>query len=364
MSAPWSWDPATVAEQFNDSVKMLKDHPKLKNGPSDVAFKARPTIPPSTIKTVGPATVRAPLAETSANTAPKAAPAGGASKKAPASRKRKSDTQDAPTLVPAPPPEISDADPRLRIMTDNCDQVRKKIRSFLESGGMKVGEFQNAIGVSAGAYSRFMGQNGAFKGEGCATFDNAFVFFKKRELQGLPLKGANVATSAPVAKKVKKNEEEKGGALNVDGIQLEDEDIGEVEIYDTCDEVRKKLRAYLRKDGVTQAALLRALAAGLHDGKKITSGQLNGFLSKKGPVDGNRSIVFYAGYVFFEKIRIKQGKPKTTMREEMEEVWGTPHRRTNKCGVDRVTDYTKGFICHKDSVLTYDKYGKLHSFRR
>lgn len=49
---------------------------------------------------------------------------------------------------------------------------------------------------------------------------------------------------------------------------------------------------------------------------------MQSFRGKKGPDAGNTSSVFYSAYVFFEKIRIKQGKPKSQKRKEMEEVWG------------------------------------------
>ena len=35
-----------------------------------------------------------------------------------------------------------------------------------------------------------------------------------------------------------------------------------------------------------------------------------GFMRKKGPAAGNTSMAFYASYVFFEKMRIRDGKPK------------------------------------------------------
>jgi hypothetical protein len=63
----------------------------------------------------------------------------------------------------------------------NCDQVRRKIRSFLESGEMKVSEFQRAIGASSRSYTSFMGQNGRDKGSMSDVYPNAFAFFKKRE---------------------------------------------------------------------------------------------------------------------------------------------------------------------------------------
>ena len=34
------------------------------------------------------------------------------------------------------------------------------------------------------------------------------------------------------------------------------------------------------------------------------------------------SILFYASYVYFEKLRVKQRKPKSKHREEMEHIWG------------------------------------------
>ncbi|KAF2138511.1 uncharacterized protein K452DRAFT_290651 [Aplosporella prunicola CBS 121167] len=69
----------------------------------------------------------------------------------------------------------------------NPDQVRRQIHRFLDNGGMKVGEFQSAIGVSSNAYSRFMGQQGPTKGQMSDVYQNAWAFFKKRELKGIPM---------------------------------------------------------------------------------------------------------------------------------------------------------------------------------
>jgi hypothetical protein len=56
--------------------------------------------------------------------------------------------------------------------------------------------------------------------------------------------------------------------------------------------------------------------------KGISGSQMQAFRGKKGPDAGNTSSVFYGAYVFFEKMRIKQNKPKSEKRKEMEEVWG------------------------------------------
>jgi hypothetical protein len=37
-------------------------------------------------------------------------------------------------------------------------------------------------------------------------------------------------------------------------------------------------------------------------------------------LNGNTSGMFYGAYVYFEKLRIKEGKPKSKKRREMEEI--------------------------------------------
>lgn len=41
----------------------------------------------------------------------------------------------------------------------------------------------------------------------------------------------------------------------------------------------------------------------------------------KGALTGASSNVFYGAYVFFEKIRVAEGKPKTQHRLDMEAFW-------------------------------------------
>lgn len=43
----------------------------------------------------------------------------------------------------------------------------------------------------------------------------------------------------------------------------------------------------------------------------------------KGALTGGSSSVFYGAYVFFEKIRVAEGKPKTQHRLDMEAFWGS-----------------------------------------
>ena len=94
---------------------------------------------------------------------------------------------------------------------------------------MKVIEFQKAINVTSGSYGRFMKQNGPTAGMGSDTYGSAYKFFKKRELRGIKMS----------RKKVKTADQDKSHDLS--NIQLDGEETGNVEVYDTCDEVRRKM---------------------------------------------------------------------------------------------------------------------------
>ena len=49
-------------------------------------------------------------------------------------------------------------------LTENPDQIRRKIHCLIENGGMKVGEFCDTIQVSNNAYRRFVSQSERTKG--------------------------------------------------------------------------------------------------------------------------------------------------------------------------------------------------------
>ncbi|KAI1387139.1 uncharacterized protein F4822DRAFT_429900 [Hypoxylon trugodes] len=199
-------------------------------------------------------------------------------------KKRKSHPVEEPHDIP----EIDDNDPRLYEIQDTCNQVRNKIRDFIGGGNMRVGEFQSIIGVSPQAYRRFMNQTGTYEGDGCDTYFKAYTFFEKRELQGIKV--------AP-PKRTKKSEEKK--AMDVDDIKLDGEETEEVPVYDTCDEIRKEIRAFLRKPNISQAGFCREIAKSFPGKCNVQSRQLNAFLGKKGPMSGNTSCVFYGALCIF-----------------------------------------------------------------
>lgn len=240
--------------------------------------------------------------------------------------------------------EFESDDERLLAITDNCDQVRRKIRAYLNAGESKIGEFQGKIGVSPQAYARFMGQSGPEKGSGCLAYMQAHMFFKKRELLGL---------SMPKKKKPKKADS--AALKEVSAVQLDGEDDQSVPVYDSCDEVRKKINAYLRSANCTQAAFLREVASAYPEGKKIQSKQLQDFLGRRGAASGNTSSVFYGSYVFFEKMRLKDGKPKSKHRNEME--------MRHPLGFDVETVSNGYYIMPVDYRPTMNEYGQMGTVR-
>lgn len=209
---------------------------------------------------------------------------------------------------------------------------------------MKVGELQDKLRVSPKSYQSFMRQNGPHAGFGNNTYMAAHQFFVKREQKGLKM---------PKAKKAAAKDVEKFSVASVP--KLDGEEEGNVPVYDTCDDVRNKINAHLRQPGITQAAFCRELSKLQAPGEgALQSAQMTSFLRKKGVMSGNTSKVFYCAYVYFEKLRLKEGKKKSKKREEMEGVWA------GEGGVDRKTvSGNVGFWMSGDSAgWAWNKYGQ------
>ncbi|KAF3930114.1 hypothetical protein ABW19_dt0206753 [Dactylella cylindrospora] len=159
---------------------------------------------------------------------------------------------------------------------------------------------------------------------------------------------APVATSKP-SKPPKKNNDP-AGLPDVSDIHLEGESTDSVPIFDTCDVIRRKITNALTSTPHTKASLLRALAACTSTPEKpIPATSFQHFMNAKGKVGGVQSRVFYAGYVYFEKVRIVEGKKKGKVREEMESAWG-------RGGIDK--NAGKPMWCGPGEMVVMDKYGR------
>lgn len=111
---------------------------------------------------------------------------------------------------------------------------------------------------------------------------------------------------------------------DVSFINLPRETSESVPIFDTCDQVRLKISSLLTTSGMTRAAFMRFLSAAAFPTSKkgIQDRQLANFQSQKGDRRGCESNVYYAAYVYLEKLRVKRGEAKTERRLEMEEDLG------------------------------------------
>ena len=86
--------------------------------------------------------------------------------------------------------------------------------------------------------------------------------------------------------------------------------------------------------------------------KPIQSKQLQDFLSKSGPRAGNSSCVYYAAYVYFEKLRIKEGKKKSEMRKDTEAIYA------GQGGMSRELR-RRGYSCARGFEPVEDKFGRV-----
>ena len=88
------------------------------------------------------------------------------------------------------------------------------------------------------------------------------------------------------------------------------------------------------------------------------------FLNKHDPIHGAESAVFYASYVFFEKLRVKLGKPKSKKRLEMEKVWegkkwGRRYPDMNLEGMPLKDIALKGILCRGNERPYVTQFGDV-----
>lgn len=166
-----------------------------------------------------------------------------------------------------------------------------------------------------------------------------------------PKKRRTSTASSP--SNAKQNPKKKENELpNLLSIQLDGEATQSVPVYETCDMIRRKIDSYLRQTGLSNAAFCRALAEATLI--RVSGTQLSSFRSKKGYDSGNTSNVFYACYVYFEKLRIKEGKPKSKDRLKMEELWA------KEGGFNVVTaGHNKALTMMGGEKYTVNKYGQV-----
>lgn len=81
-------------------------------------------------------------------------------------------------------------------------------------------------------------------------------------------------------------------------------------VYDSCPQIVTKIKLFLQRDGATKSILLTALG-------NINSNSMNRFLAGK-KQDQRGNVTYKEAYVFFEKLRILEGLPKSAARVKSE----------------------------------------------
>ncbi|RDB28828.1 hypothetical protein Hypma_015372 [Hypsizygus marmoreus] len=90
-------------------------------------------------------------------------------------------------------------------------------------------------------------------------------------------------------------------------VKLVGEDEGPVPVYDDCAEVRRKIGLLQKTAGWKVTHWLKEIGG-------INNNSFGRFMKEKGRTDGASNGTYYAAYVYFEKVRILEGKKRTAKR--------------------------------------------------
>jgi hypothetical protein len=206
--------------------------------------------------------------------------------------------------------------------------MRAKINKFLATKEMTQTKFLETIGCNSNSYGRFMKLKGTWNGLQNGVYWGAHHFFLARERQEKEEKKKEKAL--PVADRKRKAEADAGEAAQkkkaredllaaIDKIELED-----CNVYDDCDEVRKKSLEFIAESGITQIEFLRVIG----DVNK----SWRAFIGFRGAGAGAGNQSYEAAYTFLEKVRIAKGLPKTAKRKKAELEEPTGHRLVHDDG--------------------------------
>ncbi|OBZ79413.1 hypothetical protein A0H81_00656 [Grifola frondosa] len=130
-----------------------------------------------------------------------------------------------------------------------------------------------------------------------------------------PAKKARASGASEASSSKRKKAKEVVQPKNWTEIILEGEGESDgVPVYDDCNEIRRKIRL-LRKTSDWK------VTHWLKDIGNVNSNSYNRFMKATGPTGGASNGVYYAAYVYFEKVRIAEGKKKTAKRLRNEDEY-------------------------------------------
>ncbi|KAI0651736.1 hypothetical protein C8Q79DRAFT_1004999 [Trametes meyenii] len=95
-------------------------------------------------------------------------------------------------------------------------------------------------------------------------------------------------------------------------VVLEGEEEGDLPIYDDCNDIRRKIRILQREPNFKITHWLKEIG-------NINNNSYQRFMKATGATGGASNGTYYAAYVYFEKVRIAEGKKKSAKRLRNEE---------------------------------------------
>jgi len=204
--------------------------------------------------------------------------------------------------------------------------IRGELQRYIDKckadGTMTQTKIIETMGVNNNTYRRFMNpktykdqwsalQNGTYWGGARLLEEVKYSEAKAKKSAGSSAKRkAATSTTGEVAPASKKSKKDQATEL-INRINAVEGVSDGSAIYDSCPVVVAKIKEFLQRDGITKAMLLKALG-------DINSNSLNRFLSGK-QQDQCGNVTYQKAYVFFEKLRIMEGKAKSTKRLSNEE---------------------------------------------
>lgn len=206
--------------------------------------------------------------------------------------------------------ELGSKDQDHNLSKGDCDRVKSLITMLHGLGIITRGKVNKGIDCSGSAVIIFPSKDGPGNGPDSDVFQKASAWFSQEQVVEMTVPRRPRHWSPP----------------RLDYIHLEGQETLSVPVFDSCDEVRSKIEAYInQEDGLLRNLLCKAIFAQLEGThfKKIDVIQLDRFRAKRGPAAGAKDIIYYAAYVFFEKLRIAEGEGKSEHRLKMEALY--PH---------------------------------------
>ncbi|XRB22312.1 hypothetical protein RI054_30g121630 [Pseudoscourfieldia marina] len=260
--------------------------------------------------------------------------------------------------------------------------LRSQVRKFLEATGATATSFQEVIGVNSNSYGKFMRNeykdnwNAVMNG----TYDKARYFFfrekklGKKSMANMYKNGGGAAAPAPApaappppptgAMGAPPPPPPSGSAAppappapaagagagarpplpDVSAVELDDENV-----YLTPKEVRAAITALGKKYKFTHQQLVDAF------GCTCAGNAVGRFMSKSGDFGGGEMDMYRPAALFFEKLRVHEGKPKSKKRKALEEEAQGRKDKKPFLGLDP----NKKYWVMPDTVAMKDSLGRF-----